>query len=49
MLNSINCLKNILLYKFQRLLLSITPESEHKDIIDGKEGARTKAAHWFNL
>ncbi len=34
---------------FQRLLLSITPEKEQKDIIEGKTGARTSSKHWLSL
>ena len=36
-------------YSFQRLLLSITPEKEQKDIIEGKPGARATLDHWISL
>ena len=34
---------------FQRLLLSITPEKEQKDIIEGKPGTRATLDHWISL
>lgn len=34
---------------FQRLLLSITPEKEQKDILEGKPGSRTSTSHWLSL
>ena len=34
---------------FQRLLLSITPEREHKDILEGKAGSRTTLRHWLSI
>ncbi len=33
----------------QRLLLSITPEKEQQDIIDGKPGTRASMKHWISL
>ena len=34
---------------FQRFLLSITPEKEQKDIIEGKPGSRASINHWISL
>ena len=36
-------------YTFQRFLLSITPEKEQQDIIDGKPGKRANLNHWISL
>ena len=36
-------------FTFQRFLLSITPEKEQQDIIDGKPGKRANLNHWISL
>ena len=42
-----SCFKIFLI--FQRFLLSITPEKEQKDIIEGKPGSRASINHWISL
>lgn len=45
-------IKMIMSYKgtfSQRFLLSITPEKEQQDIIDGKPGKRANLNHWISL
>ena len=39
----------VFLFTFQRFLLSITPEKEQQDIIDGKPGKRANLNHWISL